>query len=134
MVALGIPLAACANGKFVTLSAAGQDFPQADYQILGKTKYDQTWIDKTIESEIAGFGFSRPSKRPASLDQATVVVQPATATKPSVISAIKKKFKKPAPVATPLPQPKPEVVPPAPPPAKKKLLQKLKDKLRGTPQ
>lgn len=106
---VGILLAGCASGKFVTLPAAGQDFPQADYQVLGQTRYDQTWIDKTIEAEVAGFGFKRPAKRPASL-------------------AVKKP--KPCPVcAKPVSDVKTEAAPAKP--AKKKLFQRLKEKLKG---
>jgi len=58
--------------------------PQAEYQIKGKTRYDQTWIDKTIESEVAGCQWDRPKARPASWD-ATVVVPP-TAVTPAVVT------------------------------------------------
>ena len=42
-------------------------------------KYDQIWIDKTIEGEVAGVHFARPAKRPPSLGAAAVVVTPAVA-------------------------------------------------------
>lgn len=92
--ALGIPLAGCASSQFATLKTAGQDFPQAEFQVLGKTKYDQIWIDKTIEAEVAGFGFKRPARRPPGLDSATIVVQPVSVEKPSLITAIKKKLRR----------------------------------------
>lgn len=115
---LGIPLAGCANNGFVTLQAAGSSFPQAQYQVLGQTKYDQTWIDKTIEAEVVGFNFPRPAKRPASLapkkpKPCPVCAKPVSVTKPPVTETV------------PAPQPKPE---------KKKLLQRLKEKLKGNPQ
>ena len=86
-VALGIPLLGCAANNVGSLDA-GAALPRATYQVLGKTKYDQTWIDKTIEGEVKGFGFERPLKRPASFDAAPaqhkVIVTPAT--KPNLLS------------------------------------------------
>lgn len=66
--ALGILLAGCANNQFATLKSAGQSLPQAQYRVLGKTRYDQLWIDKTIEVEVASLGHKRPAARPAALD------------------------------------------------------------------
>jgi hypothetical protein len=79
--ALGMSLAGCATNSPGTLDA-GAALPRATYQVLGKTRYDQLWIDKTIEGEVAGFGFSRPLRRPAGFDVAPashiVVITPAT--------------------------------------------------------
>lgn len=131
MAALGILLAGCANGKFVTLEAAGKSFPQAEYQVLGKTRYDQTWIDKTIEAEVAGFGFERPRRRPANLSGSVVVVTPATAEKPTIIRAVMSRFKKkpvPVPETKPVVIPAPAVVQPPPTkPVKKHWWQRKKD-------
>lgn len=58
--------------------------PRAEYEILGKTRNDQRWIDDTIEGEVGGCGFARPLPRPASWDAkgtTTVTVAPAVATK-----------------------------------------------------
>ena len=96
-VALGTLLQGCATDNVGTLDA-GAALPRAQYQILGKTKYDQAWVDKTIEGEVAGFHFARPLKRPASLDAAKVVVMPAkpgvlpivTQTIPAVVTVAKK--------------------------------------------
>lgn len=71
LAGLGILLGACAKGEFQTFDKPGQVLPQAEYQILGKTKYDQAWVDKTIEAEVAGFGMKRPQARPASLGGVT---------------------------------------------------------------
>lgn len=57
----------CAGAKFATYQGAAPSLPQAQYQVLGQTRYDQVWIDKTIEAEVAGFGMKRPQKRPTSL-------------------------------------------------------------------
>ena len=95
--ALGTPLLGCAANNVGSLDA-GAALPRATYQVLGKTKYDQTWIDKTIEGEVKGFGFKRPLKRPASFDAAPaqhkVIVTPATKpillspTQPTVITVV----------------------------------------------
>jgi hypothetical protein len=85
----------CASSNFATLKGAGDDFPRANYQIIGKTRYDQIWISKTIEAEVVGFGFKRPFRRPASFDARpashAVVVTPAVAptlTKAAVPAAV----------------------------------------------
>ena len=72
LMGLGILLPGCAASNNAGTLDAGAALPQAQYQVLGKTRYDQTWIDKTIEGEVAGFGFKRPVKRPASFDAAPV--------------------------------------------------------------
>jgi hypothetical protein len=81
LVVSGTLLQGCADGKFQTFTAAGENFPKAEYAVRGKTRYDQVWVDKTIEAEVAGFGFPRPKPRPASLDtqpaKHSVVVRPA---------------------------------------------------------
>ena len=94
-------LAGCASSNFVTLDAAGKAFPRAEYAVQGKTSYDQLWIDKTIEAEVAGFGFKRPMARPAEFNakpaQHTVVALPPskplilTPTQPEVITIQPKK-------------------------------------------
>jgi hypothetical protein len=91
----------CVSINFATTQGAGDAFPRANYQILGKTRFDQVWISKTIEAEVVGFGFKRPLARPASFDAKpashTVVVipaQPATIVAPStpqVITIVPKK-------------------------------------------
>lgn len=82
----GTLLAGCAGpGKLQTfVGGTCQALPQAEYQIKGKTRYDQVWIDKTIEGEVAGCQWERPKARPASWD-ATVVVPP-TVTTPAVVT------------------------------------------------
>lgn len=93
---LGTLLQGCATDSVGTQDA-GAALPHAQYQVLGRTRYDQTWIDKTIEGEVKGFGFPRPQKRPASMGAAKVVVapaQPATITQPAapaVVTVVPKK-------------------------------------------
>jgi hypothetical protein len=91
----------CANDKFATYEGAGKAFPRAEYQILGKTSYDQRWISETIEAEVVGFKFARPQERPPALDAApaqhSVVERPAvpatltTPGQPAVVSVVPKK-------------------------------------------
>ena len=114
--ALGILLLGCANNnanRLVYPAGIGTALPKAEYQVLGKSRYDQTWIDKTIEAEVAGFGFDRPKRRPASFDapakkkQAKLPVK-----KPSLIHRVLH------PMERPLPPPAPKIEEPAylPPP------------------
>lgn len=123
MGVLGILLAGCASSdKLVSVREVGSAFPHAQYQVLGQTRYDQTWIDKTIEAEVVGFNFPRPARRPASLapkkpKPCPVCAKPVSVTKPAVTES------------TPLPQSKPE----AAPPPKKKLFQRLKERFQKKP-
>lgn len=39
------------------------------YAVLGKTSYDQKWVDRTTESIVAGCRQPRPKPRPAALDK-----------------------------------------------------------------
>jgi hypothetical protein len=111
---LGLALSSCAPATFATFAGAKASLPHAEYQVLGKTKYDNTWINKTIEAEVAGFGMKRPLRRPPSLDARPaaqrVVVMPAVA--PAI------------PLASP---PAPPVVSVAP--VKKSLTQRLRDRV-----
>jgi hypothetical protein len=66
----GTLLQGCASNTVIGTLDAGAALPRATYQVLGKTRYDQLWIDKTIEGEVAGFGFGRPLRRPAGFDAA----------------------------------------------------------------
>jgi hypothetical protein len=75
------------------VAGAGAAFPRAPYQVLGHTRYDQTWIDKTIEAEVAGFHFARPARRPTSLNPMPVKA-PASFDRAAIA----------APAAAPLPQ------------------------------
>jgi hypothetical protein len=81
-------LAGCAEpNKLLTFGGVCQALPQAEYQIKGKTRYDQIWIDKTIESEVTGCQWDRPKPRPAKWDVAVVV--PPTVTTPPVVTVSK---------------------------------------------
>ena len=57
---------------YATLKGASNSFVAPKYQVLGKTRYDQKWIDQTTEAGIAGFGWKRPAKRPAALNPKSV--------------------------------------------------------------
>lgn len=117
--AIGILLPACANNQFATYTAAGAVFPKAEFVVKGKTRYDQTWIDKTIEAEVAGFSFPRPKPRPAYLD--------APAAKPQVV--VKPPEKATTPILLPTPKTTAPLVTVAPPP-KPSLTQRLRIRIR----
>src|SRR6185369_14125323 len=93
----GILLAACAGPNSLQTFAGGscQAFPRPEYQIKGKTKFDQIWADRVTEAGVAGCHWQRPKARPVSWD-ATVVIKPTpvapevvTVTKPSWLSKLK---------------------------------------------
>ena len=94
-------LLGCATGNnFANVKDVGASFPRAQYEIKGKTRYDQIWISETISAEVAGFGFARPQRRPASFDVVPashmVVVIPSsksstlTPIKPAVVTVVPK--------------------------------------------
>lgn len=75
VVVAGMSLMGCASTKFATLSnGACSAFPAPQYQIKGKTGYDQKWADETTEAGVAGCDWNRPKKRPASLNPKPVPV------------------------------------------------------------
>lgn len=102
LVASGIPLAGCVtNGGFGTFTGPQggvcDAFPRPQYQVLGKTDFDQQWADRVTEAGVAGCKWERPELRPAILD-APVAAVPApkpAAKKLTVWSRVKAKFKKP---------------------------------------
>jgi hypothetical protein len=65
IVLMGAALSSCAPQTFATFSGVQGALPQAQCEILGKTRVDQHWIDSTIEAEVAGFGMKRPEPRAA---------------------------------------------------------------------
>ena len=76
---LGILLSACASSKpFATVdgfcAALEQGGAKPTNQILGRTSYDQPWIDETTEGLVAGCQWQRPAPRPAAWDMPTRVV------------------------------------------------------------
>ncbi|WP_040308467.1 hypothetical protein [Afipia felis] len=80
-------------------------FDRPQFRVLGKTDYDQQWVDKQTEAGVAGCGWERPSERPPEWDKplsgpVNAVEQQAPAKKkPGVWSRVKAKFKKKPPAA-----------------------------------
>jgi hypothetical protein len=69
-------------------------FERPQYQIAGKTPYDQEWADKTTEAGVAGCKWERPEARPAALDApAAAPPKPAPTKKLSLWKRAKSKFK-----------------------------------------
>lgn len=104
-----VSLAGCA-GQQLPVDVAGSEcklFVPANYEILGKTRWDQEWIDRNIERGIAGCGWPRPKVRPTNWDQAVVYAQEVQRTTPvvkrSVWQRVRDKFKrKEVPARTPV--------------------------------
>src|SRR3974390_184279 len=85
LAGIGIAFGGCAaNSQFATFGGAGPLLPRAEYAVKGKTAYDQEWIDRTIEAEVAGFGIAPPLARPASFDPKPVVKAKAVVAPPVV--------------------------------------------------
>lgn len=86
LVAFGILLTGCANNPrgFQTLATSEKTgegacsaFTAPKYRVLGKTQYDQDWVDDQTETLVAGCNFPRPAARPPELDPpANVAVVP----------------------------------------------------------
>lgn len=88
------------------------------YVVRGLRRYDQDWIDSTIEGGVGACGWQRPAPRPASLDEKLIKkAVPHHKIKPWLRFLRAFHPKKPEPVAvTPIADPVPE--PPAPAPRK----------------
>lgn len=100
MAALGTLLAGCAsNQTFATLTqGACEAFPRPTYQVMGKTHYDQEWIDVTVEAGVAGCKWMRPEARPAAFDAAPEKAkEPAKPKKKTLWDRLR--FKKQAPTS-----------------------------------
>jgi hypothetical protein len=52
-----------------------------EFAVLGKTGYDQIWINRTTESLVTGCNQPRPKARPASLDKPMAVKAPPAKSK-----------------------------------------------------
>jgi hypothetical protein len=99
-------------------------FEPPPYEVLGKTTYDQVYIDGNVEAGVGGCGWKRPAARPPGLDAKTNKPAPhkAAKKKPGFLARIKARVvgKPVAPVpyivAAP---PAPVVVEPAPEPAQR---------------
>jgi len=104
-VALCIGLGACQTDGIGAVGSLTKGECQLvhspEYAVRGKTGYDQSWVDKTTESIVAGCRQRRPKARPASFDAPKVAPTPKT------------------------------VAPKAVKPKRKSLYSKAKDKLHG---
>lgn len=67
----GAALSSCGPQTFATFSGVKGALPQAECQILGRTRLDQRWIDETTVVEVASFGMARPKPRAACQQQAS---------------------------------------------------------------
>jgi hypothetical protein len=117
-----VMLAGCAGARppvSVSDGLCAGVIPRAEYEILGKTRNDQRWIDETIEGEVGGCNYPRPAPRPAAWDVATSstapVARPAPTKRPGFLKRTVQKtsmlfHRKPKPSAgsiEPLPKEEP---------------------------
>ena len=67
-------------------------FERPEYAVLGRTGYDQNWIDSNTEAGVAACGWQRPKPRPQGLDKATggKRLGPAKTKRSGLISRIKR--------------------------------------------
>lgn len=116
-------LGGCAHAPGPTSIAGGECkfLERPAYAVRGAQRYDQDWIDSTVEGGVGACHWPRPAPRPASLDaQIPVKAKPAAQKKPGWLSLLHGFRKKPvvaapaepAPVVEAAPAPEPE--PPAP--------------------
>lgn len=119
LVALSVAVAGCASTQPASVKGGEcRVFERPRYSVLGRTSYDQQWIDGNVEAGVAACRWPRPEPRPERLDAqaglpAPVVVRPATRTE-----KIKRLFRrKPAAPAKKVDRlAVPDVPPPAPAP------------------
>lgn len=125
-----VVLAGCAHNPDLTSIQGGESkvFEAPKYEVLGKTSYDQNWIDSQVEGGVAAYGWKRPLPRPPEIDAGAAPVPrkaaPKHARKKSIFRKIKDRIlpsKKRKPVETvapaePPPVPVVTVPDPVPPP------------------
>lgn len=69
LIAACLGLAGCASGSVGSIQGGECKIVKVPpYVVLGKTGYDQRWINVTTESIVVGCRQPRPQARPASLD------------------------------------------------------------------
>ena len=80
--ALALTVTAC--GTLRPASVGGGEcrvFERPEYAVLGRTRYDQNWIDSNTEAGVAACGWQRPKPRPERFSKATSGKQHASAEK-----------------------------------------------------
>jgi len=129
-LSLTVALAGCAGTKLPASVKGGECrvFERPAYVVLGKTQYDQDWVDGNVEAGIGGCQWQRPAPRPPELDAAPVTRQVPAAVKPKAKRKLIQRIRdgvwprsNPAPVVvvpavTPAPPPVVVAAPPPPPP------------------
>ena len=90
---LSVALAGCAGIKPPASVAKGECrvFEPPPYEVLGKTPYDQDYIDGNVEAGVGGCGWKRPAARPPGLDAKTNKPAPHKAPKkrPGFLARVK---------------------------------------------
>jgi hypothetical protein len=146
-------LAGCQhNGPTSIEGGESKVFEPPEYAVLGKTQYDQNWIDNTVEGGVAAFKWPRPKPRPPEFDKAPAPRAVAAPVKKKgfirrlkerVLPAKKRAWpaatapvvQSPPPVAAPVAVPPPAAAapPPPPPPPPPKPRSDLDELLEPTP-
>ena len=107
---LALTMAACGTSKPASVSGGEcRVFERPQYVVLGRTSYDQNWIDGNTEAGVAACGWDRPAKRPETLQQARPV-KPKAVKRRSVLLRIKAVVTREQPAPEPVPLP-PAVAP-----------------------
>mgnify|MGYP001570904152 CR=1 FL=1 len=123
ILAIALALGGCASGDKLGSIAGGESkvFTAPSYVVLGKTQYDQDWIDGNVVAGVAAFNWPLPKPRPASFDNAPPPRRIAKPTKkPGIIKRIKALLTREKPAEIIAPAAPPVVISPpmiaAPPP------------------
>lgn len=85
VIASALALAGCATQRVTVATVEGGACKVAhtpNYVVLGKTNYDQGWVNRTTEGLVVGCGQPRPLARPASFDAKPAKAQPVAAPPP----------------------------------------------------
>jgi hypothetical protein len=114
---LALTMAAC--GTLRPASVGGGEcrvFERPEYAVLGRTRYDQNWIDSNTEAGVAACGWQRPNRRPQVLGRAPGAKhRTPLKQKPGLIGRIKRTVAPNANVESPalatIPTPEPTAVP-----------------------
>lgn len=88
-------LTGCASqgaGSLTGTVTGSRNLHTPEYQVRGRTAYDQRWINQTTEALVVGFGQPRPKARPASFDAPRQAGAPKAKVTPANANSTKRKW------------------------------------------